>query len=152
MTVDALTTSLESSFIVDMAEFRRANDLPALSDRCNGGAIDPSPLVGTWYSTNKATRGISQLTLSERDGVLTLQSFGAWKPSCIDWGPVKSHAFSAGVGTLVSVGFKASYDFGFLQTVVAAYLNKRILVVDTYNTFNDDSGRFNYFLRDHFYQ
>jgi len=39
-----------------------------------------------------------------------------------------------------------------METVLAAYLNKRILVVDCYNTFKDGSGRCNYFFRDHFYQ
>jgi hypothetical protein len=138
---------------MESLEFKRANDLPTNSDLpSKGAAIDVSPLVGTWHSTNKATRGIIRLILSEHNGMLALQSFGAWEPSHIDWGPVQSKAFAAGVGLVEGVGFKASYDFGFLQTVVAAYLNKRILVVDTYNTFKDGSGRFNYFFRDHFYQ
>lgn len=81
-----------------------------------------------------------------------VQSFGAWESSSIDWGTIHGQAFAGNVGTLASVGFKAFYNFSFLQTHVAAYLNKRILVVDTYNTFKDDSERFNYFLRDHFYQ
>ena len=138
---------------MESLEFKRANDLPSMSNPpSKGGTIDPSPLLGTWHSTNKATRGIIQLILSDQEGILTLQSFGASESSPIDWGPVEGQAFAAGVGLAESVGFKATYDFGFLQTVVAAYLNKRILVVDTYNTFKDGSGRFNYFLRDHFYQ
>lgn len=138
---------------MESLEFKRANDLPAMFDRPNkSGTIDSSPLVGTWHSTNKSTRGITRLILSDQNGILTLQSFGAWESSHIDWGPVQSKAFAAGVGLVESVGFKAAYDFGFLETVVAAYLNKRILVVDTYNTFRDGSGRFNYFFRDHFYQ
>jgi hypothetical protein len=138
---------------MESLEFRRANDLPGASDRLSSGVlIDPSPLVGIWHSTNKATRGIIKLILSDHDGIFTVQAFGAWESSHIDWGEVQGQAFAGGVGLVESVGFKAFYDFGFLQTVVAAYLNKRILVVDTYNTFNDDSGRFNYFFRDHFYQ
>lgn len=134
-------------------EFRRANDLPDASARPNSGAqIDPAPLVGTWHSTNKATRGIIKLILAERNGVLTVQAFGAWESTPIDWGEAQGEAFAGGVGLGDGVGFKAFYDFGFLQTVMAAYLNKRILVVDTYNTFKDTSGRFNYFFRDHFYQ
>jgi hypothetical protein len=48
--------------------------------------------------------------------------------------------------------FKARYDFGFMETFLAAYLNKRILVLDSYNTFRDHSRRSNYFERDHFHQ
>jgi hypothetical protein len=137
---------------MESLEFRRANDLPGVVDPRNGATIDLSPLVGTWHSTNKATRGIIRLVLSDNNGVLKLHSFGASDSSPIDWGAVQSQAFALGVGLAESAGFKAFYDFGFLQTVVAAYLNKRILVVDTYNTFMDGSGRCNYFLRDHFYQ
>jgi len=138
---------------MESLEFRRASDLPGASERPGGRAAgDPSPLVGTWHSTNKATRGVVKLILSDEGGVFTVEAFGAWGSSHIAWGRVEGQAFAGGVGLAESVGFKASYDFGFLRTVVAAYLNKRILVVDTYNTFQDDSGRFNYFLRDHFYQ
>src|SRR5438105_2420893 len=99
-------------------EFRRANDLPGASARPGGGAkLDPAPLVGTWHSTNKATRGIIRLILSERDGVLTVQAFGAWESAPVDWGEVQSQAFAGGVESGDSVGFKAFYDFGFLQTV-----------------------------------
>jgi len=35
--------------------------------------------------------------------------------------------------------------------LLAAYLNKRLLVVDAYSTFTDGSGRANYFQRDHLY-
>jgi hypothetical protein len=131
----------------------RANDLVGAVDRSTKAAtVDLSPLVGTWNSTNKATRGIIKLILSDYEGILAVQFFGAWGSSTIDWGTIHGQAFAGNAGTVESVGFKASYDFGFLRTHVAAYLNKRILVVDTYNTFKDDSDRFNYFLRDHFYQ
>jgi hypothetical protein len=134
-------------------EFRRANDLPGESSRPGGGAeIDTAPLVGTWHSTNKATRGVGKLILSAHDGVLAVRAFGAWESSPIDWGEVRSQPFAGGVGLAEGVGFRAFYEFGFMRTLMAAYLNKRILVVDTYNVFQDDSGRFDYFLRDHFYQ
>lgn len=133
-------------------EFTRANDLGASDRAATGTTIDPSALIGTWTSTNSGTRGVIKLILSNHDGVFTVQAFGALESSPIDWGIVRSQAFAESTGTSEGVAFSAFYDFGFLQTVIAAYLNKRILVVDTYNTFKDDSARFNYFLRDHFYQ
>jgi hypothetical protein len=134
-------------------QYRRANDLPAAAESLSRDAtIDTAPLVGTWHSTNKTTRGIVKLILAAHDGIFTVQAFGALEPSPIDWGQVRGQAFADGVEQTESVGFRAFYDFGFLQTLVAAYLNKRILVVDTYNTFKDESGRCDYFLRDHFYQ
>ena len=134
-------------------EFARLSDLPVAVDQLKAeAAVDSSPLVGTWHSTNQATRGIVKLVLSNRDSILMVQAFGSGGSSPLDWGPVQGAAFAGGVGLGEGVGFKSFYDFGFMQTLLAAYLNKRILVVDAYNTFKDDSGRFNYFFRDHFYQ
>jgi hypothetical protein len=133
--------------------FTRANDLLAPAAPANNElTISLAPLTGVWNSTNEETRGIVKLILSDSDGILLVQCFGAGGLSLIDWETIHGEAFAGTVGTTDSVGFKASYDFGFLQTRVAAYLNKRILVVDTYNTFKDNSGRANYFMRDHFYQ
>ena len=139
---------------MESLKFKRLNDLPkVLNQLQTEKAVDPSPLVGTWHSTNQATRGIVKLILSNPNGSgFTVRAFGAWDSSPIDWGEVEGAAFADGVGFSAGVGFKAFYDFGFMQTILAAYLNKRILVVDAYNTFRDGSGRLNYFSRDHFYQ
>ena len=111
-----------------------------------------SPLVGRWVNTDKGTRGIVQLVLSAKDGLLIVQAFGACSPIACDWGEVEGAVYSSGVDSELAVGFKASYDFQFMETMLAAYLNKRILVVDSYNTFKDGSLRSRYFSRDHFHQ
>jgi hypothetical protein len=65
---------------------------------------------------------------------------------------VPASGFADSVSNNLAVGFCAVYNFGFLETMLAGYLNKRLLVVDSYNQFRDGSGRSQYFLRDHFYQ
>ena len=133
--------------------YTRANDLPPTqAARASAASVDPSALVGTWVSTNRATRGIVKLILAHKEGRFTVQAFGALPDAANDWGAVEALAFAGGVELRDGVSFKAFYDFGFMETALAAYLNKRILVVDSYNTFKDDSGRCNYFFRDHFYQ
>ncbi|HEX7677894.1 MAG TPA: hypothetical protein VF713_07205, partial [Thermoanaerobaculia bacterium] len=69
----------------------------------------------------------------------------------IDWGETTAHPFALTVAGGEAVAFKANYDFGFLRVAILAYLNKRLLVVDAYSTFHDESGRSSYFVRDHFY-
>ena len=131
----------------------RTNDLPpAPLARAEAVLVDPSALVGTWVSTNRETRGIIKLILSSRNGLLTVRIFGSFPDAPYDWGEVEGAAFADGVSLRTGVGFKAFYDFGFMETMLAAYLNKRILVLDSYNIFKDRSPRFNYFFRDHFYQ
>jgi hypothetical protein len=112
----------------------------------------PSALVGDWVNTDQATRGIVRLLLSSFDGEFRVQAFGACQPDLCDWGVVKGEIYSEGVTSELAVGFQAIYEFQFMETRLAAYLNKRILVVDSYNTFKDGSGRSRYFSRDHFHQ
>ncbi len=81
-----------------------------------------------------------------------MQAFGACEPSPCDWGEARGEIFAAGIAHHEAVGFKAHYDFGFMEIFLAAYLNKRLLVLDSYNVFKDDSGRSRYFFRDHLYQ
>ena len=138
---------------MEVLKHSRANDLfGATPPPGNAAAVDPAPLVGTWVSTNPATRGTIRLVLRHEGGQFGVRAFGACAPSPCDWGEVSGELFAAGVTSREAVGFKAFYDFGFMETFLAAYLNKRILVVDAYNTFKDGSGRARYFLRDHFYQ
>src|ERR1700686_196303 len=115
-------------------------------------AVDPAPLVGTWVSFDAATRGIVRVVVASRAGRLAVRAFGAGSPAPHDWGEVAGDAFAGGVDAVAAVGFTARYRFGFVDTLLAAYLNRRLLVVDTYNVFGDGSGRSSYFSRDHFHQ
>lgn len=141
-------------------------------------AVDPAPLLGTWVSFDTATGGIVRVVVDRRGGRLAVRAFGAASPAPRDWGEVAGDAFAGAVASAASavdgedsaiqenpetpediahapaaaVGFTARYGFGFLDTLLAAYLNRRLLVVDSYNVFRDGSGRASYFSRDHFYQ
>ena len=132
------------------SKLSRAND--ELKTEALGGAIDSWPLVGTWINTDKATGGIVKLILSKEGDSFFVHAFGACAPAPCDWGKVEGAVYSLGVGLETGAAFKARYDFQFMETFLAAYLNKRILVVDSYNTFKDGSRRSKYFHRDHFHQ
>jgi hypothetical protein len=130
-------------------------------------AVDPSPLVGTWVSFDAATRGLVRVVVARRGGRLAVRAFGASSPAPQDWGETTGDAFAGGVDCVggvggvgggervegpAAVGFTARYRFGFVDALLAAYLNRRLLVVDCYSVFGDGSGRSSYFSRDHFYQ
>jgi len=129
----------------------RANDLLRVNSESKI-IVDASPLVGAWTNMDISSRGVVKVILSSEKGALKVQAFGACSPSPCDWGEVKGAIYSIGVDSNIAVGFEAVYDFGFMETMLAAYLNKRLLVVDSYNTFKDGSGRSMYFFRDHFRQ
>jgi len=121
-----------------------------LSDRPRDRAepIDPAPLLGEWTNYDVASRNIASLTVEQRGGEVILRVCGV--PN-VDWGETTAFPFALTVAGGEAVAFKAAYDFGFLRVAILAYLNKRLLVVDAYSTFHDDSGRSSYFVRDHFY-
>jgi hypothetical protein len=105
-------------------------------------AVDLSPLTGAWINFDERSTGI----------VLVTRTFGAGDSEPVAWGEAVGEAFTDGVTLRAAVAFRAAYDFGPLRVMLAAYLNKRLLVVDAYTEFLDGSGRSSYFRRDHFYQ
>ena len=113
--------------------------------------INLDPLLGVWVNYNEGSTGINRVEISNWEGLPTVRAFGAGRPTPIDWGEVAGAAFAEGVDGHEAVGFSASYDLSFASVLLAAYLNKRLLVVDAYTTFTDRSGRAAYFQRDHFY-
>lgn len=132
--------------------YTRARDQITGIAKQSNRVIHPSALVGNWVNTDQATRGIIRLSLSSQDGVFKVQAFGACSPVACDWGVVAGEIYSDGIDSEMAVGFQAFYKFQFMETMLAAYLNKRILVVDSYSRFTDGSGRSRYFSRDHFHQ
>jgi hypothetical protein len=130
----------------------RARDVARDAVARPAAPVDPAPLVGTWVSFDPATRGIVRVVVASRGGRLAVRAFGAGSPAPHDWGEAAGDAFAGSVDAAAAVGFTARYRFGFVDTLLAAYLNRRLLVVDTYNVFGDGSGRASYFSRDHFHQ
>lgn len=117
-----------------------------------GGPLDPALLVGTWYATDHDATGVVRLELREQDGALLVRAFGADPAESRDWGEVVATAYGASVTAGDAMAFSAMYDFGFLVTILAAYAKQGILVLDTFNTFTDSSGRSNYFSREFFHR
>ena len=135
-------------------KFTRLEDqLPSGREAQPEGALDSSPLHGTWHNTDKKTRGIVKLVISAGGGGggLTVRAFGACAPSPCDWGEAAGQAFSSGAAEREGMAFTVTFDFNFMETSLAVYLKGGILVLDSFNTFKDGSGRFNYFSREFFH-
>jgi hypothetical protein len=137
---------------MESLKYTRANDLPKDGGGNGDATVDASPLTGTWINMDVTSGGIAKIVLSSEGGQTKVRAFGACSPDLCDWGEAKAAVYSIGVDSSEAVGFEAVYDFGFMETLLAAYLNKRLLVVDSYNTFKDGSNRSRYFFRDHFRQ
>ena len=145
-----------------------------------GGVLDPALLAGTWYATDHEASGVVRLELTPHDGTLFVRAFGAndgadsadgagsagsagsadavdgaqdgedGEP--YDWGEIEATSYGSSVTATDAMAFSAIYNFGFMVTVLAAYAKQGILVLDTFNTFTDSSGRSNYFSREFFHR
>ncbi len=130
--------------------FTRADDLPRHQITQWGSA--PSELLGTWNNCHKETGQIHALEIHKKDHVFHMRIWGAHKPDPIDWGTVECGLYASAVDSSIIEGLTGFYDFGFMETSVAANVKYGVLVIQTFNTFKDNSPRSNYFAREFFYQ
>ncbi len=139
---------------MDVATLMRAEERLPEGVKAPGGISNLSALLGTWYNTDKNTGGLVRMTLAGTPGDFTVHAFGAGpEPSSEnDWGTIPAVAYASGVGSPDGMAFSATYDFGFVESFLAAYTKSGILVLDTFNVFKDGSGRSNYFSREFFHR
>lgn len=139
-----------------MLGYLRAEDQLPAGAAAPGGALDPDLLAGRWYATDHQATGVVRLELRPADAMLFVRAFGAGAGTDTagpnDWGEIEATAYGAAVTSTTAMAFSAVYDFGFMVTVLAAYAKQGILVLDTFNTFTDGSGRSNYFSREFFHR
>ena len=113
---------------------------------------DLEPVLGAWFNCNPRTGEIVRLDLANRGGGLTLRAFGADDASPIDWGETAAEPHVAMMGSSEVTGFTAHYNFGFMETQIAANIKYGVLVIQSYNRFLDGRGRPRYFSREFFHQ
>jgi hypothetical protein len=113
------------------------------------GPVDVSPLVGDWINVNPGTDYLVRLEAAESGGVLRIRAHGSGPSGSIDWGEVEATPYVAGSG-LEAGGFHARYDFGAAETCMAANQKLGILVIQSYTSFRDGSGRPAHFAREFF--
>ena len=115
--------------------------------------IDPSPLLGHWINTNTTTPGIARVIIRGWGRDVSIRVTTASGPTPREWGDADVEVvYSAGVHSSAAMAFVAKYDFGFVETRLEANLSLGLLVIATFNTFRDGSGRSNYFAREFFYR
>jgi hypothetical protein len=116
-------------------------------------AVDPAPLLGAWRSFDPDTRGVVALEVEAAGAGLVVRVTGAWEGGGRPWGAAAAQPFAAaGFAAPGAVAFHARYDFGDVDTLLAAYLNLRLLVVDAFTRYRDGSGRAPVWSRDHLFQ
>lgn len=105
----------------------------------------PSPidLLGTWVNVDSNTRGIVKIMLGSA-GTLRVHAYGACHPTPCDWGTVNGLTYGNSVSSSRAVAFSVVYQFSFKTTTITGRLQRGYLVVETYDHFTDNSGRYDY--------
>ena len=125
---------------------RTKDSLPA------DGPIDLAPIIATWINTHTASRGIVKVVLSNNEGALAVQAFGACDPSPCDWGERTPAVFAENVGSRTAKTISVVYDFGFMETSLQVFTKLGVMVVAVFTRFKDGSSRADYFDREFFYK
>ncbi len=129
---------------------QRIDDLP--QGPVADGPLDVSALTGVWLNTDRGSSGgVLQLEVRESgDGKLSLAGRGAGDREPYEWSEVSAPVFAFTVDGGTAWGFTCRWDFGFLSSEVAGYGKEGILIIVSYNSFQDDSGRCDYWTREFF--
>jgi hypothetical protein len=115
-------------------------------------SLDLAPLIGTWFATDKVVTGVTRLQLRQQDDSLFVWIVGVDAGEPVDWGEVQAQPYGENVSSTSGLAFTATFDLGFLITVVAGRVSHGIITLGTFNTFVDSSGRSNHFSRDFFHR
>lgn len=117
-----------------------------------GAEVERASMLGSWTNVKEKTDHIVSAVVTERDGSVYIRAFGSSPDGPVDWGEVEAfpHASS---GTSNLAGYLARYDFGGgVRTECAANVKLGVLVIQTYTSYEDGSGRLSHFSREFFVQ
>lgn len=111
-------------------------------------------LIGRWVNTNPETKGIVSCEIRRDGDELTIDLAGAGVDGPIAWPAARTKALGnleeeAGQRT---IALAATFEFGFMKSETYIRVNKGVLVIVLFNTFQDESGRSNYLNREFFYR
>ncbi len=111
--------------------------------------VDTAPLLGRWRNSDPAARGLVEITIEDDAGDLAVRAIGSGEEGPVDWGPARTGVFAClDEAGKASLSLLATWDFGFLTSHVEANLKLGVAVLCIYQSFQDASGRHDYFFRE----
>ena len=145
---------IESSIVTETIQFKQSGDLdPALLDPATR-ELSADRLIGRWVNTDKDTRGIASIVIERNDEQFRVRVWGVGAEGAIEWPTARATALAnleeeAGQR---AVALAADFDLRFMRAETYLRVNKGVLVIVLFVTFQDNSGRSNYLNREFFYR
>ena len=135
-------------------DFKQSGHLnPALCDPATR-TLSAGTLTGRWVNTNRESQGIADCFIEQEGDQFRVRGVAVGADGPIVWPATEAGVFAnleeeAGQRALA---LAVSFDFGFWNAEAYLRVNKGVLVIVLFNTFQDNSGRSNYVTREFFYR
>lgn len=107
-------------------------------------------MLGMWKNVNPKSGQIARIEVIAENDQIFLHCYGITEEGETDLGTAACELFSSNVSSAVIEGFACNYHFDFMDIRIAGNVKYGVMVIQTYNTFKDGSGRNNYFCREFF--
>ncbi|NEO64683.1 MAG: hypothetical protein F6J98_31480 [Moorea sp. SIO4G2] len=128
-------------------KYMKADERPSVD-----GSIDVSSVLGEWFNTKPDTNYIKKVILSERNGSLIINAYGASDGGLIDWGEAEAIPYGSGISSLMAAGFHALFTLDGIETHLVSNQKLSILCIQSYTRYLDGSGRIGHFSREFFHR
>ncbi|MEH1934507.1 MAG: hypothetical protein V7L14_12470 [Nostoc sp.] len=111
----------------------------------------PADFIGTWVNKDANTPNITRLVITSGSGnKLNIQVFGKCHPSDCDWGTAPLLTYGINVQDTNHKYATANYNKGFANSFLTLGSARQEVLLQGYTQFLDNSGRQNYYSREHF--
>ena len=135
-------------------EFKQSSHLnPALSDAA-ARALNADKLTGRWLNTNHETQGIAEIIIEHDGEHFNVSAVGVGADGPVQW-PVTRAKVLANLEDVAgqrAVALAVNFDFGFMRAETHIRVNKGVVVIVLFNTFEGEGGRSSYVNREFFYR
>jgi hypothetical protein len=135
-------------------DFKQSGHLnPALYDPATK-TLSIDSLAGRWVNTNRQTQGVAECLIEQEGDKFSVSGVAVGADGPIVWPATRARVFAnleeeAGQRALA---LAVTFDFGFWRAEAYLRVNKGVLVIVLFNTFQDNTGRSNYVTREFFYR
>ena len=103
-----------------------------------------STMVGTWVNSDRNTRGITKIIITESGNQYEIQAFGSCSPTDCDWGKSALTTYGNNVGDVTHKVGTALFNPSFSQTIISVKQSGNQINLDGFTRFTDNSARQNY--------
>jgi len=132
---------------MQFAKYMKADERPSVDS-----SIDISSLLGEWLNTKSDTIYLKKVVLSDRQGSLIINAYGAGDDGLIDWGEAEAIPYPSGTASLIVAGYHALFNLDGIETLLVSNHKLGIMVIQSYTRYLDGSGRQEHFGREFFHR